>query len=117
MEGLQPGRTGNEVLREALSRMRAVGINGTVYSHPVGDHGHGAGPLVGLWDRQGGVPGRGDVKVRPNTWYSIELQATTAVPEWDGQEVRMALEEDAYIDEAGDRHWVLSRQERFHLVR
>lgn len=117
MEGLQPGRTGNEVLREALSRMRAVGITGTVYSHPVGDHGHGAGPLVGLWDRQGGVPGRGDVKVRPNTWYSIELQATTAVPEWDGQEVRMALEEDAYIGENGDRHWVLSRQERFHLVR
>ncbi|UCC71088.1 MAG: aminopeptidase P family protein [Gemmatimonadota bacterium] len=117
MEELEPGRAGNEVLRRALARMRDAGINGTVYSHPVGDHGHGAGPLVGLWDRQEGVPGRGDVPVRPNTWYSIELQATTPVAEWGDQAVRMALEEDAYLDEGGDRHWVLGRQERFHLVR
>ncbi|MGD2217726.1 MAG: M24 family metallopeptidase [Gemmatimonadales bacterium] len=117
MEEMQPGRTGNEVLRRALARMRDAGIDGTVYSHPVGDHGHGAGPLIGLWDRQEGVPGRGDVPIRPNTWYSIELQATSPVPEWDGQQVRMALEEDAYIDGDGERHWVLSRQEHFHLVR
>jgi hypothetical protein len=117
MEELQPGRTGNKVLEAALSRMRAEGINGTVYSHPIGDRGHGAGPLVGLWDRQDGVPGRGEVRVRSNTWYSIELQATVPVSVWDGQEVRMALEEDAYLDDAGDRHWVLRRQESLHLVR
>ncbi|NIM49513.1 MAG: M24 family metallopeptidase [Gemmatimonadales bacterium] len=117
MEEMGPGRTGNEVLRRALSRMRDAGINGTVYSHPLGDQGHGAGPLVGLWDRQEGVPGRGDVPIRPNTWWAIELQATTPVPEWDGQEVRMALEEDAYLDEDGRRHWVLGRQEHFHIVR
>jgi Xaa-Pro aminopeptidase len=117
MEEMEPGRTGNEVLRRALSRMRDAGINGTVYSHPLGDQGHGAGPLVGLWDRQEGVPGRGDVPIRPNTWWAIELQATTPVAEWDGQEVRMALEEDAYLDEDGRRHWVLGRQEHFHVVR
>ncbi len=117
MEEMQPGRTGNEVLRRSLARMRDAGVDGTVYSHPVGDHGHGAGPLIGLWDRQEGVPGRGDVPLRPNTWYSIELQATSPVPEWDGQPVRMALEEDAYIDADGGRHWVLSRQDHFHLVR
>lgn len=117
LAALVPGRTGNEVLAEALSRMRAEGIDGTVYSHPVGDHGHGAGPLIGLWDRQDGVPGRGDLPVRPGTWFSIELQATTPVPEWDGQEVRMALEEDAIVDGDGSRGWVLRRQERFHLVR
>lgn len=117
MEEIVPGRTGNQVLEAALSRMRAEGIDGTVYTHPVGDHGHGAGPLIGLWDRQDGVPGRGDVPVRPNAWYSIELQATTPVPEWEGQEVRMALEEDAYLDADGARHWVLGRQENFHLIR
>jgi hypothetical protein len=117
MEELETGRSGNQVLVEALSRMRSADINGTVYSHPVGEHGHGAGPLVGLWDRQEGVPGRGDLPVRPNTWYSIELQATTAVPEWADQEVRMALEEDAYLDANGTRHWVLGRQEQLHLVR
>lgn len=117
LEELVPGRTGNQVLMAARARMREAGIDGTIYSHPVGDHGHGAGPLIGLWDRQGGVPGRGDVPVRPNTWFSIELQATTPVPEWDGQPVRMALEEEALIDSSGERRWMLRRQEALHLVR
>jgi Xaa-Pro aminopeptidase len=113
---LRPGRTGNEVLRAARARMQAEGIDGTVYSHPVGMHGHGAGPLIGLWDYQGGVPGRGDASVLADTWFSIELQATTAVPEWGGQRVRSAQEEDVVI-EAGKVRWAVGRQERFHLVR
>lgn len=116
-EEMVPGRTGNEVLRRTLARMRAEGLDGTVYTHPIGDHGHGAGPTIGLWDRQEGVPGRGDVPLRPNTWFSSELQVTTPVPEWDGQPVRMAQEEEVRLDESGARHWVLRRQERFHLVR
>jgi Xaa-Pro aminopeptidase len=117
LEEMVPGRTGNEVLRRTRERMRAEGIDGTVYTHPIGDHGHGAGPLIGLWDRQEGVPGRGEVTLRPHTWFSIELQATTPVPEWGGQPVRMAQEEEAYLDPEGRRRWVLARQERFHLVR
>jgi Xaa-Pro aminopeptidase len=117
LEEMEPGRTGNEVLRLALARMRAEGINGTIYTHPIGDHGHGAGPLIGLWDRQEGVPGRGEVRLRPNTWFSIELQATTPVEEWGGQPVRMAQEEEAYLDADGRRHWALRRQTTFHLVR
>jgi hypothetical protein len=117
LEEMVPGRTGNEVLHRTRERMRAAGIDGTIYTHPIGDHGHGAGPTIGLWDRQEGVPGRGDVPLRPNTWFSIELQATTPLPEWNGQPVRMALEEEAYLDPDGNRQWVLRRQERFHLVR
>jgi hypothetical protein len=117
LEEMEPGRTGNEVLQRTLARMRAEGINGTVYTHPIGDHGHGAGPLIGLWDRQEGVPGRGDVVLRPDTWFSIELQATTPVPEWNGQLVRMAQEEEAVIDSDGRRRWVLRRQDTFHLIR
>jgi Xaa-Pro aminopeptidase len=117
MARMKPGRTGNEVLTDALEAMRQAGIDGTVYTHPIGDHGHGAGPLIGLWDRQEGVPGRGDVKLRPSTWFSIELQATTPVPEWGGQRVRSAQEEDAVLDESGAMTWVLERQTRFHLVR
>ena len=117
LEEMEPGRTGNDVLNRTLTRMRADGIDGTVYTHPIGDHGHGAGPTIGLWDRQDGVPGRGDVALRPNTWFSIELQATTPVAEWDGQPVRMAQEEDAIIDAHGARRWVLRRQAEFHIVR
>lgn len=117
LERMRPGRSGNEVLRDTLAAMKAAGIEGTVYTHPIGDHGHGAGPLIGLWDRQEGVPGRGDVPLLPSTWFSIELQATTAVPEWGGQRVRSAQEEDAVLGEDGRVTWVLSRQEKYHLVR
>ena len=117
MAELRPGRTGNEVLREAREAMAAAGIDGTIYSHPVGDHGHGAGPFIGLWDHQEGVPVRGDLKVRPSTWFAIELHATSAIPEWNGKRIACRQEEDAYLDEKGDRHWVYGRQEAFHLVR
>ena len=117
VEEMRPGRTGNEALHATLARMRAAGLNGTVYTHPIGDHGHGAGPLIGLWDRQEGVPARGDVPIRPNSWFSTELQVTSPVPEWGGQEVRMAQEEEIRIDAAGQRHWILPRQEHLHLIR
>lgn len=117
MEELRAGRSGNATLAAILARMRAAGIDGTVYSHPIGTHGHGAGPLVGLWDHQDGVPGRGDALVIPNMWYSIELQATTPVPEWGGQPVRMAQEEEAIVGADGRARWATKRQDRLFLVR
>lgn len=111
------GKTGNEVLADALKEIRSLGIKGTVYSHPIGDHGHGAGPLIGLWDRQQGVPGRGDVKLIPNTWFSIELSSRTPVPEWGNQELFVGMEEDAMVGADGKIQWVLRRQEKFHLIR
>jgi len=114
---MRPGRSGNEILHATQLQMRAAGIDGTIYTHPIGDHGHGAGPLIGLWDRQDGVPGRGDVPLLTGTWHSIELQATTPVPEWDGQRVRSMQEEEAMVDADGQVRWVLRRQAAFHLVR
>src|SRR5213083_2906764 len=114
---MRPGRTGNEVLAAALAQMRAAGITGTIYTHPIGDRGHGAGPLIGLWDHQEGVPGRGDVSLLPNTWFSIELQATTPLPEWGGQPVRSAQEEDAELGADGQMRWILRRQSEFHIVK
>ena len=117
MSELRPGRSGNEILAASLARMRARKVDGTVYAHPIGLHGHGAGPLIGLWDYQNGVPGRGDAKVIPSMWWSIELQATTPVAEWNGQPVRMAQEEDAIIGADGTVRWALRRQDKVFLVR
>ncbi|MCA1623066.1 MAG: aminopeptidase P family protein [Acidobacteria bacterium] len=117
MERMKVGRTGNEVLTDALLAMKVAGINGSVYTHPIGDHGHGAGPLIGLWDRQQGVPGRGDVKLISNSWFAIELATTTPVPEWNNQELWVGQEENAAIDEQGRIKWVLKRQREFHLVK
>ena len=113
---MEPGLTGNEILARALVEMRGEGIDGTIYTHPIGDHGHGAGPLIGRWDNQDGVPHRGDVVLRPSTWHSIELQATASIPEWDGEPAKCRQEEEAYLDEDGARHWVFRRQSDFHVV-
>ena len=114
---MKPGRSGNDVLAAALAAMRAAGIDGTIYTHPIGDRGHGAGPLIGLWDHQEGVPGRGDVLLIPSTWFSIELQATTSLPEWNNQPVRSAQEEEAELSADGTMRWVLRRQTTWHVVR
>jgi Xaa-Pro aminopeptidase len=117
MDEIKPGRTGNEILGAARTRMKAKEIDGSVYSHPIGLHGHGAGPLIGLWDYQDGVVGRGEAKVIPSMWWSIELQATTPVPEWNGQPVRMAQEEDAIIGADGRIRWAIRRQDKLFLIR
>ena len=117
MDEIRPGRSGNDILASVRARMKALGIDGTMYSHPIGLNGHGAGPLIGLWDYQDGVPDRGDARVIPSMWYSIELQATTPVPEWNGQPVRMAEEEDMILGADGKPRWALKRQDQLFLVR
>lgn len=108
-------RSGNDILRASLEQATAEGIKPTIYTHPIGYHGHGAGPTIGLWDQQGGVPGRGDYPLYPNTAHSIELNAAVAIPEWDGQEVRVMLEEDAFFD--GTDTWYMDgRQTKLLLI-
>jgi Xaa-Pro aminopeptidase len=90
---LTAGRTGNEVLAAARAAAAEEGIDADVYSHPIGFHGHGAGPAIGQWDEQAGVPGAGDYPVHPDTVYALELAVRRRVPEWGGQCLRMALEQ------------------------
>ncbi|MEL6672063.1 MAG: M24 family metallopeptidase [Bacteroidota bacterium] len=99
-EEFQTGRSGNEILKAALDRAKAEGINATIYTHPIGLHGHAAGPTIGLWDSQGGVKGRGDYPLFPNTAYSIELNAASEIEEW-GRVIRIMLEEDGVYGPEG----------------
>ena len=97
VEEFKTGRSGNEILKAALDRAKTEDLIASIYTHPIGLHGHAAGPTIGLWDQQGGVKGRGDYRLFPNTAYSIELFAASEVPEW-GKIVRIMLEEDGYYD-------------------
>jgi Xaa-Pro aminopeptidase len=99
-EQFQTGRTGNEILRRARAQAEKEGIRGTIYTHPIGYHGHAAGPTIGMWDNQGDTPGSGDYPLYPNTAYSIELNALVPLSEW-GKDVRIMLEEEAFFD--GDK--------------
>lgn len=111
----QLGITGNQLLLGALAEAKKQGIRAQIYTHPLGIHGHGAGPLVGLWDRQEGVPGKGDYPLYYDTCYAIELNARVAVPEWKGQVVRIALEQDAVFTSGGVRY-LNGRQTAFHII-
>lgn len=93
----QTGRTGNEILKASLDQAKDEGIIATIYTHPIGVHGHAAGPTIGLWDQQQGVQGKGDYPLYPNTAYSIELNAAVEIPEWN-KIIRIMLEEDGVFD-------------------
>lgn len=93
----KPGRSGNEALAEARAKSIAAGLDPSIYSHPIGHHGHGAGPSIGFWDNQKADP-RGQGPIRPNTAWSIELTSYAEVTEWGGQKVDFRTEEDAFYD-------------------
>jgi Xaa-Pro aminopeptidase len=110
----ETGRSGNGILAAARAKALAQGLKPSIYSHPIGYHGHGAGSSIGFWDNQGPDP-RGEHRLRPDTAWSIELNAKAAVPEWGGQEVEFRLEEDAWFDGVRIRY-LDGRQSRFHLI-
>lgn len=108
------GKTGNQMLAEALKQAKEEEIIPSIYTHPLGLHGHAAGPAIGMWDRQQGVPGAGDFPLHPNTAYSIELNAATDIPEWKKQ-VRIMLEEDGFWDGKTFRY-INGRQKEIYLI-
>ena len=89
------------MLATARAAVAGDGIDPDVYSHPVGFHGHGAGRAVGQWDQLGGVPGAVDYAVHPDTVYPLELAVRCPVPEWEGQCVRIAVEEGIAVTSGG----------------
>ncbi|HUP44772.1 MAG TPA: M24 family metallopeptidase, partial [Thermoanaerobaculia bacterium] len=110
------GRTGNEILAATRAASQKEAIASTTYTHPLGFHGHAAGPTIGMWDNQGPTPVQGDWKLRANTAYAIEGNVKVPVPEWNGQLVQIKLEQSAVFD--GRRvHYLAGRQTEWHLVR
>jgi hypothetical protein len=81
----------------ACADAMAAGLDPSIYTHPIGHHGHGAGPAIGFWDNQKADP-RGEGPIRANTAWSIELTSYASVPEWGGQKVDFRTEEDAFFD-------------------
>lgn len=108
------GRSGNEALAQARADALAAGLDPSIYTHPIGHHGHGAGPSIGFWDNQNPDP-RGSGPIRANTAWSIELTSYAAVLEWGGQRVDFRTEEDAFFDGATVRY-IDGRQTEITLI-
>lgn len=97
------GRTGNDILKASREQAIKEGITPSIYTHPIGFHGHAAGTTIGMWDMQGGVPFTGEYLMHYRTAYSIELNCSVQLAEWN-KSVLIQLEEDGYFDEAGFRY-------------
>ena len=99
-----------------MSDMEARLIQAQIYSHPLGNHGHGMGPGIDFRSVQRGDEARQAKRLRDGSYMSIELNTRTAVPEWDGREVYIMMEDPAYLDDEG-YHFFRPRQESFYLIR
>jgi Xaa-Pro aminopeptidase len=97
------GRTGNDILKASREQAIAEGITPSIYTHPIGFHGHAAGTTIGMWDMQGGVPFTGAYPMHHRTAYSIELNCSVSIREWN-KSILIQLEEDGYFDENGFRY-------------
>lgn len=114
MRAARPGRDASEVYRQAMAQMREEGIEARIYSHPLGNQGHGLGPAID--SRSAHLGPTRDRALRPHSWMSIELGTVRGVPEWDGQPAHVMQEDPAYLTDAGYRFF-RPRQESFYLVR
>jgi len=113
----RPGRTAAEVYNQTMDEMKQKGIEAQVYSHPIGNQGHGLGPSIDFRSAQRAEIGATAAKpLRKGSYLSVELNTQTAVPEWAGQKVYIMMEDDAYLTDDGYKFFI-PRQEAFYLVK
>ena len=114
-ETIEPGRLGRDIVTLAEERGREEGINNRTYPHVQGNWVHGVGAWGSLdWPERYGVHPR--QPVRPSEFWSIEYSVTGPVPEWGGQEVTMAREEDAWVDADGQVRFLVGPQPELWLI-
>jgi Xaa-Pro aminopeptidase len=110
------GKTGNEVLANALDTARKAGIRKPmIYSHPIGRFGHGPGPVIGSFGNQVFVEGAGERVLEDSTCYAMELNVREPVPSWDDLEIMYGQEIDILFKD-GKVDFFAGRQERLHLI-
>ena len=107
-------KTGNEILLNSLKIAKENGLDPQIYTHPLGTFGHSAGTTIGMWDSQEGVPIKGDVLMKYNTVYAIELNNKSFIKDWN-KEVRIMLEEAGLFEENGFKY-INGRQEEIILI-
>ncbi len=113
---MKPGRTGEEVYMSAMERAKAAGLEVMIYSHSIGNFGHFVGTAIGSFTTGPTRGLRGQLPLRLGSYTSIELNTKSAVPEWDGQEVYIMMEDDAALMPSGMK-WFVPRQTEWYVVK
>ena len=111
---IRPGAKGFEVYDAAMEDLKKLGVEAMIYSHSVGNQGHGLGASVDF--RRLSAGSSLEPPFREGSYTAIELNSTTAVPEWGGQKVTVMMEDDAYLTKEGMK-WFRPRQMAFYVIR
>ena len=101
----RPGMTGWEATLAIAARLENVDFLPSLYSHPIGYHGHALGPNINARDMDLSSPPERDSYLRNGAYRSIEFSATSAVPEYGGGTVRIPMEDDGYLTAEGYRYF------------
>ncbi len=118
MSEFKEGRTGNEITRATLKRAQEEGLRAMIYTHPIGYHQHSGGTVLGAdneYAQINPIP-KGEYPLHYNTAYSIELETLTIIPEWDGKDIEIALEEQGVFTQEG-AYFLDGRQTKFFLIK
>jgi Xaa-Pro dipeptidase len=99
-----------------MNEMKQKNIEAQIYSHPIGDQGHGLGASIDFRATQRPETMKQEKRLRKGSYISIELNTQTPVPEWDGQKVYVMEEDPSYLTDEGWKFFV-PRQEAFYVIR
>jgi len=112
----RPGMSGHEAAKATIAALAGVDFTPSIYSHPIGTHGHGVGPQINARGAVVGAPPEHDSPLRLGSYRSIELSATTRIPEWNNGELTIPFEDDAVLTATG-YEWFRPPQTRWYLIR
>lgn len=111
----RPEKSAGDIYEETMAEMKTVGIAAMIYSHPLGNQGHGLGASIDFRSakRDPKEPGK---LLRKGSYLAMELNSQTEVPEWGGQKVTMMAEDPVYLTDEGWKFF-RPRQEKLYLIK
>ena len=114
--GPRPGMTGWEATLAIAAELEDVDFLPSLYSHPIGYHGHALGPAINARNMDLSSPPEWDSHLRDGAYRSIEFSATTAIPEYGGGTVTIPMEDDGYLTADGYEYF-RPYQTEWYLIR
>jgi Xaa-Pro aminopeptidase len=114
--GSRPGDSAGEVYIQTMEEMGRLGIEAMIYSHPLGNQGHGLGASIDFRSaKREDAEDRQAKLLREGSYIAIEFNVADEISGWDGQKVWIMQEDPAYLSEDGWKLFV-PRQREYYLV-
>lgn len=93
----RPGMGGAEVFAQVMAEAKTLGIDALIYSHSIGNQGHGLATGI----EGGKFTGAESERLREGSYLAMELNTTTSISEWNNQKATIMLEDDVHLTKDG----------------